>query len=108
MVSTVGALVGPYVLVSVGVTVPVLGSTLYVVVVVTVRPSGSVVVSTFGFVPTLITVSVGCFVRTGSPTVGVIAPVLGSTVYVVVIVSSPGVPSSLTGSESLSRLVSPS
>ena len=74
----------------------------------TSRPSGSLVVSTFGFVPTLTTVSVGSFVRTGLPTVGVIAPVLGSTVYVVVIVSSPGVPSSLTGSESLSRLVSPS
>ena len=53
---------------------------MYVVVVMTSRPSRSVVLSTFGFVPTLTTVSVGSFVRTGSPTVGVIAPVLGSTV----------------------------
>ena len=67
---------------------------------------GISVVSTLSFAATLTIVLVGSFVRTGSPTIGVIAPVFGSTVYVVVIVSSPGVPSRLTGSESLSRLSS--
>ena len=59
----------------------------------TYSTSGSIDVSTtLSLAGTFTTVSVDSFVRTGFPTVGVISPVVGFTLYVVVIVSSPSSP----------------
>ena len=59
----------------------------------TYSTSGSIGVSTtLSLAATLTTVFVGSFVRTGFPTLGVISPVVGFTLYVVVIVSSPSSP----------------
>ena len=53
---------------------------------------GIVSTSTLSLAGTLTIVLVGSFVRTGFPTLGVISPVVGFTLYVVVIVSSPSSP----------------
>ena len=106
---------------------PVVGSTLYVVVIVLepICPASSTlswpfsrvssftyflgdgiaVVSTLSFAATLTIVSVG-FTTTGFPTVSVIAPVVGSTLYVVVVVLEPAWPASSTFGWSLARVSS--
>ena len=62
----------------------------------TYSTSGSIGVSTtLSFAATLTIVSVG-FTTTGFPTLSVIAPVVGSTLYVVVVVLEPAWPASST------------
>ena len=72
----------------------------------TYSTSGSIGVSTtLSFAATLTIVSVG-FTTTGSPTLSVIAPVVESTLYVVVVVLEPACPASSTFGWSLSRVSS--
>ena len=72
----------------------------------TYSTSGSIGVSTtLSFAATLTIVAVG-FTTTGFPTLSVIAPVVGSTLYVVVVVREPACPASSTLSWPLSRVSS--